>query len=195
MRRTLANGAGAAQSHYRRGISRIAPTFVIGPQIWSKSKGGQGMSTKSQKLPVARRGSLKENASSVESLFGRRKQPSATARATAITSLDELQGDQCAWCAKPFEPTWITQIFCGEKCRRASSREETEGWRARVREILKCQTCGAQIVGAVRRDTKFCPDCREKAIKLCKQNSEARAKAGKTGQRGSNQWGRKEREG
>jgi hypothetical protein len=154
------------------------------------------MKQKSEKQPLAPQArkaspSKSATASSVLGLFTPSSRPSASARVHATMNLDEIPDDKCAWCASPFEAKQRTHAYCCRKCQKAASRDELEGWRARVREVLKCQDCGTQIQNAVYRNTKYCPECRAKRIKLNAKNSEARAKAGTTGRRGSNQYGRK----
>lgn len=93
-------------------------------------------------------------------------------------TLDALEGERCAWCANQFEP-YRTQKYCSKACYKAHHYEEFNGWRARVRAVLKCQCCGADIPDAKRRDRKYCAPCQYQQTLIRARECDARKKAAK----------------
>lgn len=94
-------------------------------------------------------------------------------------TLDELEGDKCAFCASPFEAKQAKQIYCSPECRSAARYEEHEGWRARRREDLVCVRCSSPIVGAERQDRKLCDDCQKLAASEANEKCRRKRRAAK----------------
>lgn len=117
-----------------------------------------------RKKPIAPRGqrdSLSALVASVESLFDQSKKARkcVPTPAAPAPSLDALEGEKCQLCAKPFEATRITQIFCSAACRWRAQNAAVGEARAEARAAISCVDCGRPGI-AIDRHRRLCNACR-----------------------------------
>jgi hypothetical protein len=198
MRRSCASAASAARSRSPRARCATAARCAPRPRRSISTAGATRRQFPLRSKPIVPRGlsgNQKENARCVEKVFDRSKPRSSIVQEPAITTLDDLPDEICPWCAKGFEQRTGRggrQIYCSKECTRAANYEEFQGWRAHVRAALICVDCRKPIIGARRQDKKLCAECLGRHLLENRKASRLRAKAGTTGRRGTNQFGRVE---
>ncbi|RTL86445.1 MAG: hypothetical protein EKK29_09495 [Hyphomicrobiales bacterium] len=144
-----------------------------------------------RKKPIEQPGqknNRRDHAKHVDALFSRSASTPSAARMPAPMKLDKLPDEICAWCAKPFEPTRASNVFCSRRCTSAEYYSLERMARAKQRAELKCVDCNAPITGAKRADKKFCAACKRTHRLENLRASRRREAEGNAGLRGTNQY-------
>ncbi len=78
---------------------------------------------------------------------------------------------RCEWCNAIIpDNAQARRTFCCKRCANAYFNALTAQARAEERAKLKCERCGGPIVNAIKLDTSYCENCRERPhLKQCQQ--------------------------